>query len=121
MPQTKPKEGRFALSEPMYAFLDQVVLLGIPGVGTFYAAIATIWGLPYAEQVLQSLAALGVLLGVILKISKNSYKGSVKHVDGDLHIVVDEGGAELSNLEFDVLPDEMLEKEFVTLRVNTSK
>jgi len=51
-------------------FLAQVVL---PAAGTLYAALAGIWGLPYAEQIVGTIVAVDTFLGVVLKISTYQY------------------------------------------------
>jgi hypothetical protein len=53
-------------------FIAQIVL---PALGTLYFALAGIWGWPYGEQVVGTLAAIDTFLGAILGIStKNYYK-----------------------------------------------
>lgn len=59
-------------------YLAQVVL---PALGTLYFALAGIWNLPYAEQVVGTISAIDAFLGVILKISSNRYYG--KHQSPD--------------------------------------
>ena len=51
-------------------FIAQVVL---PAIGTLYAALAGIWGLPYAEQIVGTIVAVDTFLGVVLKISTHQY------------------------------------------------
>jgi len=51
-------------------FIAQVVL---PAAGTLYAALAGIWGLPYAEQIVGTIVAVDTFLGVVLKISTAQY------------------------------------------------
>lgn len=56
-------------------FIAQVVL---PAAGTLYAALAGIWGLPYAEQIVGTIVAVDTFLGVVLKISTYQYTKSLK-------------------------------------------
>lgn len=51
-------------------FLAQVIL---PAIGTLYFALAGIWGFPYAEQVVGTIAAIDTFLGVCLGISTSKY------------------------------------------------
>ena len=60
-------------------FLAQVVL---PAAGTLYAALAGIWGLPYAEQIVGTIVAVDTFLGVVLKISTYQYNKSMEVNDG---------------------------------------
>mgnify|MGYP002514919422 CR=1 FL=1 len=61
-------------------FLAQVVL---PAAGTLYAALAGIWGLPYAEQIVGTIVAVDTFLGVVLKISTYQYNKSLEVNDGE--------------------------------------
>ncbi len=45
----------------------------LPAAGTLYFALANIWGLPYGEQVVGTITALDIFLGVILGISSAQY------------------------------------------------
>lgn len=47
-------------------FIAQIVL---PAAGTFYFALATIWGLPYGEQTVGTITAADAFLGALLGIS----------------------------------------------------
>ena len=66
----------FLLTNRQYDVLTDLVQLFLPALGTFYFTIAQFWGLPNAEAVVGTLAALAVLLGVALKISKKTYNAS---------------------------------------------
>lgn len=46
----------------------------LPALGTLYFALAGIWGFPWGEQVVGSLAAINTFLGVILGVSTYQYK-----------------------------------------------
>ena len=61
-------------------FIAQVVL---PAIGTLYAALAGIWGLPYAEQIVGTIVAVDTFLGVVLKISTYQYNKSLEANDGE--------------------------------------
>jgi len=45
----------------------------LPAAGTLYFALATIWGLPYGEQIVGTITAIDAFLGVILGLSTASY------------------------------------------------
>ena len=45
----------------------------LPAIGTLYFTIASIWHLPYAEQVVGTVTALDTFLALILGISTNTY------------------------------------------------
>ena len=51
-------------------FIAQILL---PALATLYFAIASIWGLPYAEQIVGTITAVDTFLGAILGISTMKY------------------------------------------------
>ena len=61
------------MNEKVYKILKQVAQMYLPALGTLYFALAGIWNLPYAEQVVGTITAVDTFLGVILGISSSSY------------------------------------------------
>ena len=61
------------MSNKIYDILKLIAQLILPAVGTLYFALAGIWGLPYAEQIVGTITAVDTFLGVILGISKAQY------------------------------------------------
>ena len=83
------------LNSKVYDNLKWLVQIVLPAIGTCYAALAVLWGFPYAEQVVGSISAICVLLGACLRISNSNYTGDgVLTVDRDL----DEGDENKYNL-----------------------
>lgn len=62
------------MSNSMYDKLKWIAQILLPAIGTLYFAIAQIWGLPYAEQIVGTITALDAFLGAILGISTRVYK-----------------------------------------------
>lgn len=62
------------MSNNVYDFLKWIALIFLPAVGTLYFALASIWGLPFAEQIVGTVTAFDTFLGVILGISSYQYK-----------------------------------------------
>lgn len=58
-----------------YDVLKYICQVVIPALGTLYFALASIWGLPYGEQIVGTLTAIDAFMGVLLKISSDQYKG----------------------------------------------
>lgn len=56
-----------------YDFLKWIALIVLPSVGTLYFAIASIWGLPYGEQIVGTITAIDAFLGALLGISTSNY------------------------------------------------
>lgn len=61
------------MNDNMYKILKYICQIGLPALGTFYFALAQIWNLPYAEQVVGTIAAITTLLGTLLGISSYYY------------------------------------------------
>lgn len=61
------------LTGKTYDVLKAFAQLWLPAAGTLYFALAGIWGLPAAEQVLGTIVAVDTFLGVILGISSANY------------------------------------------------
>lgn len=62
------------MNNKVYDILKWVALILLPALGTLYFALASIWGFPYAEQIVGTITAIDTFLGVLLGISTNSYK-----------------------------------------------
>lgn len=62
------------MSNQTYDILKWIAQYLLPAVGTLYFALASIWGLPYGEQVVGTITAVDTFLGVILGISSATYK-----------------------------------------------
>lgn len=58
----------------VYDVLKWIAMVVLPAVGTLYFALAGIWDLPYAEQVVGTVTAVDTFLGVMLGVSSMHYK-----------------------------------------------
>ena len=61
------------LSDKWYQILKYIAQIALPALGAFYFAISQIWGLPYGEQIVGTIAAIDTFLGVLLGISSYNY------------------------------------------------
>lgn len=89
-----------AFSNKVYAFLKVVALVWLPAVGTLYFALAGIWGLPDATQIIGSITAVDTALGGLLHISSKTY---VPPTDGNL--VVDKSNPTKDTYSLEVTRD----------------
>lgn len=67
------------MSNKVYDVLKWIAMYLLPAFGTLYFALASIWGLPYGEQIVGTITAIDTFLGVILGISTAQYN---KRADG---------------------------------------
>ena len=61
------------LSNKNFDRLKWVAMYLLPAIGTLYFTIASIWHLPYAEQVVGTITAVDTFLAILLGISTNVY------------------------------------------------
>jgi hypothetical protein len=61
------------MSNKTYDVLKLIAQILLPALGTLYFALSGIWGLPYGEQVVGTIAAIDTFLGTILHYLKLKY------------------------------------------------
>jgi hypothetical protein len=61
------------MSNKTYDILKYIAQIVLPAIATLYIAVASIWNLPYAEQIGGTIMAVDTFLGAVLMISTNSY------------------------------------------------
>ena len=69
------------LSDKTYEVLKWTTTIVLPALGTLYFALSGIWGFPYGEQVVGSLAAITTFAGALIGVSTKNY--NAKHVATD--------------------------------------
>lgn len=65
------------MSDRTYDFLKEIAQIWLPAIATLYFTLASIWGFPYAEQIVGTISAIDVFLGAVLKISTIHYNKGV--------------------------------------------
>ena len=67
------------MSNETYDILKKIAQVWLPAIGTLYFALARIWNLPYAEEIVGTITAVDAFLGALLGISTMLYnKGADK-------------------------------------------
>lgn len=61
------------MSNRTYDILKFIAQILLPALGTLYFALASIWNLPYGEQVVGTISAVDAFLGALLGISTKKY------------------------------------------------
>lgn len=61
------------MSNKTYDKWKWIAQILLPALGALYFALAKIWGLPYATEIVGTLAALDTFLGALLGISTARY------------------------------------------------
>lgn len=62
------------ISNELYDKLKWIAQILLPALATLYFAIAQIWQLPYAEQIVGTITAIDAFLGALLGISTINYR-----------------------------------------------
>lgn len=62
------------MSNKTYDTLKYIAQIVLPALGTLYFALASIWHLPYSEEVVGTITAVDTFLGAVLMISSSNYK-----------------------------------------------
>ena len=62
------------LSNKAYDILKWIALHLLPAAGTLYFALSKIWGLPYAAEIVGTIAAVDTFIGTLLGLSSAQYK-----------------------------------------------
>lgn len=104
------------ITGPLYdkvKFLAQILL---PALGALYFALAGIWGLPAAEEVVGTIVAVDAFLGVLLGISQKNYIDN-EVGEGILHVEETAEGEKAMRLELEHTPEELAGKQEVRFKV----
>ena len=63
------------MSNKVYDILKYVALIVLPALAVFYSTLSTIWGLPFHDAIPDTIMAVDLLLGALLKVSSDHYTG----------------------------------------------
>lgn len=61
------------LPDNVYNVLKWVTMILLPAVATLYFTLGGIWGFPYVEQIVGTIAAIETFLGALIGISTIQY------------------------------------------------
>lgn len=61
------------MSNNVYDVLKFIAQIILPALATLYVTIASLWGLPYPEEISGTVMAVDTFLGAVLMISSNQY------------------------------------------------
>lgn len=109
------------MSNPTYDRLKKSAQLILPALGTLYFTLSQIWGLPYGEEVVGSIAAINTFLGATVVIASSQYKARHARYDGDLVVNHDETGKIMYRMELEKDPNELAGQDEFRLKVVQEK
>lgn len=113
-PVTKP-----FLSNVAYDRLKFIAQILLPALGTLYFGIAALWGLPKATEVIGTITAIDVFLGILLGLSTSSYNKSDLASDGELVVDTQDPLKDTYSLVVSTTLAELETKKAITLKVRT--
>ena len=108
------------LSDKAYDQLKWLALIGLPALGTFYFAMAQIWGLPYGEQVVGTIVAIDTLLGALLNLARKSYLSGESQYDGSIDVEEVLDGTKRFTLNLNGDPETLDTQDQVVFKINKS-
>jgi len=114
--------SKLYLSNAWYDGLKFVAQIVLPAIATFYFVLASIWALPYAEQIVGTITAVDALLGALLGLATKQYNESSRY-DGALEITTSVNPVDSSitkklfTLSLESDPNELVNQKTVTFRV----
>lgn len=96
------------LTGRLYDWLKWIAQIVLPAFGTLYFTLAGIWGLPSANEIVGTVMAVDLFLGVLLGISTASYN---KQIASGVMNVEETPVGEKFTLELDEDPSDLSEKK----------
>lgn len=64
----------YPIPDWLYQVMKWAGLIACPALAVFYGTVAPAWGLPYADQIVVTLNALGTLIGILIGASQLAAK-----------------------------------------------
>ena len=61
------------MDNKLYDALKYLCQIALPALGSLYFGLAQIWNLPYAEQVVGTIACITTFIGVLIGVSSYRY------------------------------------------------
>lgn len=104
------------VSNKLYDTLKFLALILLPALGALYFALAGIWDLPKAEQVVGTITVVDAFLGVVLGLQSNVYNKSGAGLDGAIN-VIDSPDKTAFQLAIDTAPETLAKQDKVVLKV----
>lgn len=66
------------MTNKTYDILKWIAQILLPALAALYAALASIWGFPFGEEVVGTISAVDVFLGALLQVSTSNYNKKTK-------------------------------------------
>lgn len=113
----RTENNRKMLTNTTYDVGKQVVQVFLPATSALYFGLASIWGLPAAEEVVGTLAVITTFLGVCLGVSSRQYEVSGAAYDGDMTVVQAGDGHPIYSLQLSDDPANLPDKDSIRFKI----
>ena len=67
----------FVFTDKTYNLLKWIAMIVLPALGALYFGLASIWGLPYGQEIVGTITVIDTFLGAILGISSSNYNKQI--------------------------------------------
>lgn len=109
------------MSNKTYDILKFWALMVLPGLATLYSTLAGIWGLPRGMEVVGTITAIDVFLGLLLGLSTSKYNsGAAGSADGAFLLNTSNPDKDILTLRVDRDLEDLMNKKVVTLKVQNT-
>lgn len=105
------------MNAKMYDKLKFIAQYGLPALGTLYFALSGIWGFPNGEQVVGTITAIDIFLGVIIGVSSAQFN---KAKDGTMMVDTSNDAKDVYRLTLNTPLEELAGKDSITLKVDNA-
>lgn len=114
------KNAKPLLANNVYDMIKYAVQVGLPAIGALYFGLSQIWGFPYGEEVVGSVAVITLFLGTLIKVSNRSYETSGAGYDGRLTLDTSDGSKDVYSIELNEPFEELHNKTSLNIKVDPS-
>lgn len=116
-----PSQG-FVLGNKTYDKIKFLVQIILPALAVLYASLSEFWGFPKVQEVVGSITALALFLGLILGKSSKNFTPPVAEGTpvGDMIVrdSLEVEGKQTVEFSLDVYPEDFLQNDVVQFRVS---
>lgn len=110
------KGGSYSLiTGKLYDWLKWIAQILLPALGTLYFTLAGVWSLSSGEEVVGTIMAFDLFLGVLLGISQVAYNQQI--ATGVMNVEETESGGKKFSLELAGSPEELPGMKEVRFRI----
>lgn len=66
------------IKDSVYDVLKWVSIICLPALATLVTVVFKVWGIPYGDEIAQTITAVATFLGAVLMVSNATYRKTVR-------------------------------------------